>query len=203
MHQPPLHFVFLASSYPTPISFFLRRPADVPKLSPPPSPQSSGRYSLTSSLTSHKRRLVKPPVGLARRRMRLAEVEEGLSPTATDQMSPENEFWYGDCGYTTDANVEKMYRMPQIPIGTVVLVLTPTAMLMFSTKSPSPTKNRNREKCRRPGTASATAGMYHFSQPSCKYCRSRALLRGCTVGRRACNPEPTVGQVSRGVRRKG
>jgi len=59
------------------------------------------------------------------------------------QISTENEFWYGDCGYITGANVVKIYRIPVIPMGIVVLI--PTAVLIFSTESQSPTKNRNNE----------------------------------------------------------
>src|SRR6267154_269123 len=58
------------------------------------------------------------------------------------------------------------------------MVVNPTVVLIFSSESPSPTKNRNRDKWRRPGTASATVGRCHFSNPSRKYCRSRALFKG-------------------------
>jgi len=51
------------------------------------------------------------------------------------QIRPENEFWYGDCGYITGATSVKMYTNTVIPIGTVVLI--PTAVLMFNTVAKS------------------------------------------------------------------
>ena len=59
------------------------------------------------------------------------------------QTRPENEFWYGDCGYITGAKIVRMYINPLIPMR--IVVLSPTAVLMFITKSPSPMKNRKRE----------------------------------------------------------
>src|SRR6267154_824203 len=91
-------------------------------------------------------------------------------------MAPENEFWYGDCGYMIGAKIVKIYRRTPTPMG--IMALNPTLVLIFSRESTSPAKNRNRDMWRRPGTASATLGMYHLSDPSCKYCRRRAPFKG-------------------------
>jgi len=58
-------------------------------------------------------------------------------------MRPENEFWYGDCGYITGASVVKMYNKLAMPIG--MMVLRPTVLLVLNTKFASPTKKRKTE----------------------------------------------------------
>src|SRR5258707_7290695 len=81
-------------------------------------------------------------------------------------------------------NVVKIYSRLQMPMG--IMVLIPTVVLILNSESASPTKNRNRETWRQPGTASATIGMYPSSNPSYKYCRSRALFRGSLYRLKTC-----------------
>ena len=96
----------------------------------------------------------------------------------------DNQVWYGDRGKKKGTNVAMIYSKPLMAMGIVVLI--PTLVSIFSTKSQSPAKKRKRDTCRKPGTASATPGIHPFSNPSCKYFRTRAHFRGSLYRWKTC-----------------